>query len=141
MENDLVLVFFLYCALPHRCPIPQATSMALTAFPPLNASLSEDKKSLLQHPSHNIGVAMDTSRGLLVPCISSVEEMSVLDIAKVCSLLLLLFCCCGCWYVNCLPTVEAVPFTAPRLKTAVGSIPIISPPLTPPTPSPVPAFP
>ncbi|CAM9904888.1 unnamed protein product [Pylaiella littoralis] len=62
--------------------IVKATSMALTAFPPLNASLSEDKKSLLQHPSHNIGVAMDTSRGLLVPCISAVEEMSILDIAE-----------------------------------------------------------
>lgn len=83
-----------------RCPILQATSMALTAFPPLNASLSEDKKSLLQHPSHNIGVAMDTSRGLLVPCISAVEEMSVLDIAEVCSLIVVVAtvvnCCCCC---------------------------------------------
>lgn len=82
--------------------------MTLTAFPTLNASLSEDKKSLLQHPSHNIGVAMDTSRGLLVPCISAVEEMSILDIAEVCLLLLMplllislllllllmMFCCC-----------------------------------------------
>ena len=63
--------------------LQQATSMALTAFPTLNASLSDDKKCLLQHPSHNIGVAMDTAKGLLVPCISAVEEMSVLDIAEV----------------------------------------------------------
>lgn len=57
--------------------------MALAAFPTLNASLSDDKKFLLQHPSHNIGVAMDTAKGLLVPSISAVEEMSVLDIAEV----------------------------------------------------------
>ncbi|CAM9326563.1 unnamed protein product [Scytosiphon promiscuus] len=62
--------------------IVKATSMALTAFPTLNASLSEDKKFLLQHPSHNIGVAMDTEKGLMVPSISAVEEMSVLDIAE-----------------------------------------------------------
>ncbi|CAN0379460.1 unnamed protein product, partial [Ectocarpus fasciculatus] len=62
--------------------IVKATSMALTSFPTLNASLSEDKKFLLQHPGHNIGVAMDTDKGLLVPCIANVEEMSVLDIAE-----------------------------------------------------------
>ncbi|CAB1098012.1 unnamed protein product [Ectocarpus sp. CCAP 1310/34] len=62
--------------------IVKATSMALTAFPTLNASLSEDNKFLLQHPGHNIGVAMDTEKGLLVPCIANVEEMSVLDIAE-----------------------------------------------------------
>ncbi len=69
--------------------------MALSAFPTLNASLSEDRKSLLQHPSHNIGVAMDTSKGLLVPCIASVEEMSVLDIAEVRSTLLWVQWCCS----------------------------------------------
>lgn len=80
---------------PHRTP--QAASMALSAFPTLNASLSEDRKSLLQHPSHNIGVAMDTSKGLLVPCIASVEEMSVLDIAEVRNTLLLwAHWCCRC---------------------------------------------
>ncbi|CAM9089893.1 unnamed protein product, partial [Ectocarpus sp. 12 AP-2014] len=62
--------------------IVKATSMALTAFPTLNASLSDDEKFLLQHPGHNIGVAMDTEKGLLVPCIANVEEMSVLDIAE-----------------------------------------------------------
>ena len=86
------------CLLSLPCPPlsvldpPQATSMALSAFPTLTASLSEDRKTLLQHPSHNIGVAMDTSKGLLVPCISSVEEMSVLDIAEV-GEPLVLWCC------------------------------------------------
>lgn len=89
--------------------------MALTAFPTLNASLSEDKKCLLQHPSHNIGVAMDTAKGLLVPCISSVEEMSVLDIAEVrlsSTLLLPLLpvaaCCCVIsWCPSCILLVNA----------------------------------
>lgn len=57
--------------------------MALTAFPTLNASLSEDKSSLLQHQDHNIGVAMDTEKGLLVPSISMVQERSILEIAEV----------------------------------------------------------
>lgn len=68
------------------CPFsgkPQATSMALASFPALNASLSEDEKSVLLHPDHNIGVAMDTERGLLVPCISAVQEKSILQIAEV----------------------------------------------------------
>ncbi|CAM9586328.1 unnamed protein product [Ascophyllum nodosum] len=60
----------------------KATSMALKGYPNLNASLSEDKSSLLQYPDHNIGIAMDTEKGLLVPCISAVQERSVLDIAE-----------------------------------------------------------
>ena len=60
--------------------------MALTSHPTLNASVSEDKCSLLQYPDHNIGVAMDTEKGLLVPCISGVQELSVLEIAQVLSL-------------------------------------------------------
>lgn len=57
--------------------------MALTSFPALNASLSDDESSVLLHPDHNIGVAMDTERGLLVPCISAVQEKSILEIAEV----------------------------------------------------------
>ena len=57
--------------------------MALTSFPALNASLSEDESSVFLHPDHNIGVAMDTERGLLVPCISAVQEKSILEIAEV----------------------------------------------------------
>lgn len=57
--------------------------MALAAHPTLNASLSEDQRSLLQYPDHNIGVAMDTDKGLLVPNISRVQERSILEIAEV----------------------------------------------------------
>lgn len=57
--------------------------MALSVYPSLNASLSECQSQLLQHPDHNIGVAMDTDKGLLVPNISCVQERSILDIAEV----------------------------------------------------------
>lgn len=57
--------------------------MALSVYPSLNASLSECQSQLLQHPDHNIGVAMDTDKGLLVPNISCVQERSILNIAEV----------------------------------------------------------
>ncbi|KAJ1547476.1 hypothetical protein HK096_002726 [Nowakowskiella sp. JEL0078] len=61
-------------------------SMALKEFPILNAMLIEDtesgKPSLKYRVSHNIGFAMDTENGLLVPNIKNVQNLSVLDIAK-----------------------------------------------------------
>lgn len=57
--------------------------MALAAYPALNASLSECNSQLLQHPDHNIGVAMDTDKGLLVPNISAAQERTILEIAEV----------------------------------------------------------
>jgi 2-oxoisovalerate dehydrogenase E2 component (dihydrolipoyl transacylase) len=61
--------------------ILKATSMALKAFPHLNAALSPDGAELILRGAHNIGVAMDTPRGLIVPNVKAVQERSVLDIA------------------------------------------------------------
>jgi len=41
-------------------------SMAIADYPVLNSSLSADESSLTFHGRHNIGIAMDTPRGLLV---------------------------------------------------------------------------
>ncbi|CAM9891236.1 unnamed protein product [Discosporangium mesarthrocarpum] len=62
--------------------IVKATSMALKAYPLLNASISEDQSEMIYHADHNIGVAMDTERGLLVPNISSVQDRSILEITE-----------------------------------------------------------
>ena len=58
----------------------KATSLALKEYPILNASISEDKANLIYHESHNIGIAMDTPKGLIVPVIHDVQKKSIFDI-------------------------------------------------------------
>lgn len=65
--------------------IIKAVSIALNQYPILNARVDvngETSKPTLVHRSqHNIGVAMDTPLGLLVPVIKNVGARSVLSIA------------------------------------------------------------
>ncbi|KAM3575766.1 hypothetical protein VYU27_002385 [Nannochloropsis oceanica] len=60
----------------------KAASLALLRFPILNASLSEDEKEVVYHSSHEIGVAMATSKGLIVPVLRKVQEKSLMEIAR-----------------------------------------------------------
>jgi 2-oxoisovalerate dehydrogenase E2 component (dihydrolipoyl transacylase) len=50
----------------------KALSISLGKFPGLNTCLEPGGGALLQHHSHNIGVAMATSNGLVVPNIKQV---------------------------------------------------------------------
>lgn len=62
----------------------KAVSIALDQYPLLNSRLEFDadsKASLIMRPQHNIGVAMDTPVGLVVPNIKNVKNLSILDIA------------------------------------------------------------
>ena len=59
----------------------QALSAALEEFPILNSSLNDKADALLQHPSHNVGVAMSTPSGLVVPNIKNVQKRNVASIA------------------------------------------------------------
>jgi len=59
----------------------KALSLAMGQHPLLNSSVSADETKLTMHGDHNIGIAMDTPRGLLVPCIKRVQNMSVFEIA------------------------------------------------------------
>jgi 2-oxoisovalerate dehydrogenase E2 component (dihydrolipoyl transacylase) len=61
--------------------IIKATSLALTQFPQLNAAMSADGSELVHRGSHNIGVAVDSPRGLIVPNVKAVQQRSLLDIA------------------------------------------------------------
>ena len=61
--------------------IIKAASLSLLEFPILNSSLGLDGKDITLHGSHHIGVAMDTPRGLLVPAIHNVQQMTIMDIA------------------------------------------------------------
>jgi len=54
---------------------------ALKAFPRFNASLDEDDGSILLKHYYNIGVAVDTGQGLLVPVLRDVDRKSVIELA------------------------------------------------------------
>lgn len=60
----------------------KAASRALERCPELNAWLNEEKQVLRILDNHNIGIAMDTSEGLVVPNIKNVQNLSVLEIAR-----------------------------------------------------------
>ncbi|KAL0038602.1 hypothetical protein WJX77_012471 [Trebouxia sp. C0004] len=59
----------------------KALSAALEEFPIVNSSLNDKADALLQHSSHNIGVAMATPSGLVVPNIKNVQHRNVASIA------------------------------------------------------------
>ncbi|KAI9558166.1 hypothetical protein GHT06_014919 [Daphnia sinensis] len=59
----------------------KAASMALHHFPVLNSSVDEACENITYKASHNIGFAMDTSLGLIVPNIKNVQSLSVMDVA------------------------------------------------------------
>ncbi|KAI5819764.1 2-oxoacid dehydrogenases acyltransferase-domain-containing protein [Pyronema omphalodes] len=63
--------------------IIKSVSLSLSQFPLLNSRLdtSSPVPQLITRPSHNIGIAMDTPLGLLVPNIKSVQSLSILEIA------------------------------------------------------------
>ncbi|XP_078024542.1 lipoamide acyltransferase component of branched-chain alpha-keto acid dehydrogenase complex, mitochondrial [Epinephelus lanceolatus] len=60
----------------------KAASLGLLHFPILNASVDEGCQNITYKASHNIGLAMDTSHGLLVPNVKNVQLLSVFDIAQ-----------------------------------------------------------
>ncbi|XP_014471634.1 PREDICTED: lipoamide acyltransferase component of branched-chain alpha-keto acid dehydrogenase complex, mitochondrial isoform X2 [Dinoponera quadriceps] len=60
----------------------KAASRALQQYPELNAWLNEADQTLRVIDNHNIGVAMDTPDGLVVPNIKNVQSLSILEIAK-----------------------------------------------------------
>lgn len=65
--------------------IVKAVSMSLHKYPMLNARVDVDSTSskpvLVMRSQQNIGVAMDTPSGLIVPVIKNVASLNVLDIA------------------------------------------------------------
>lgn len=62
--------------------IIKACSLALLQYPVLNSHFDAKKETITYKASHNIGVAMDTSNGLLVPVVKNVQALSVFEIAS-----------------------------------------------------------
>ncbi|KAK0115374.1 hypothetical protein ONS96_013832 [Cadophora gregata f. sp. sojae] len=65
--------------------IIKAVSMSLDRYPTLNARVDVDpsssKPALVMRSQHNIGVAMDTPNGLIVPVIKNVSSLNIISIA------------------------------------------------------------
>lgn len=61
----------------------KALSEALSDYPLINSrlDLTGERPQLVKRPQHNIGIAMDTPIGLIVPNIKNVAHLSILDIA------------------------------------------------------------
>lgn len=60
----------------------KVVSKALTVFPQFNASLDTKGENLIYKQYCNIGIAVETPNGLVVPVIKDVNALSVSDIAK-----------------------------------------------------------
>lgn len=59
----------------------RALARVLPDFPQFNASLGNDGQSIILKKYVNIGVAVDTPGGLLVPVLRGVDQMNLTDIA------------------------------------------------------------
>ncbi|XP_045403401.1 lipoamide acyltransferase component of branched-chain alpha-keto acid dehydrogenase complex, mitochondrial isoform X1 [Lemur catta] len=59
----------------------KAASLGLLQFPILNASVDENCQNITYKASHNIGIAMDTEQGLIVPNVKNVQACSIFEIA------------------------------------------------------------
>ena len=61
--------------------ILKATIEALKAFPEFNASLSDDGEALIFKHYYNLGIAVDTPNGLMVPIIKNVDSLTLEELA------------------------------------------------------------
>lgn len=67
--------------------IVKAISKALVKYPTFNSHVDEANGHIIQKGAVNIGIAIDTKDGLIVPNIKNADKLSVLDIAKEITLL------------------------------------------------------
>ena len=61
--------------------IVKSTVESLKHFPEMNSSLSNDKESIIFKDYFNIGIAIDTDDGLIVPNIKNANERSISEIS------------------------------------------------------------
>lgn len=58
----------------------RALSLTIKKYPIINASVDAEKLELLMHPHHNIGIAVSSEHGLIVPVLKNVEEMNLITL-------------------------------------------------------------
>jgi pyruvate dehydrogenase E2 component (dihydrolipoamide acetyltransferase) len=62
--------------------IIKAMAICLKEFPQFNSSLDEESGEVIYKEYVNIGVAVDTPTGLIVPVLKDVDKLSIFDIGK-----------------------------------------------------------
>ncbi|AEG31472.1 dihydrolipoyllysine-residue acetyltransferase [Thiomicrospira cyclica] len=62
--------------------IMKAVVAGLKSFPNFNASLSPDGQKLLRKGYFNIGIAVDTPNGLVVPVVRDVDQKSIFELSR-----------------------------------------------------------
>jgi pyruvate/2-oxoglutarate dehydrogenase complex dihydrolipoamide acyltransferase (E2) component len=62
--------------------VVKACAMALRNHPVINSSIDLDANQVIYKQYINIGIAMDTDRGLIVPALRGVDDMSIPEIAR-----------------------------------------------------------
>ncbi|MCZ7391863.1 MAG: dihydrolipoamide acetyltransferase family protein [Candidatus Methanoperedens sp.] len=62
--------------------IVKAVTVALKQHPYLNASLDSEKNEIILKRYYNIGIAVDTPDGLMVPVIKNADEKSIMELAQ-----------------------------------------------------------
>jgi 2-oxoglutarate dehydrogenase E2 component (dihydrolipoamide succinyltransferase) len=62
--------------------IAKAALEALKAYPKINASIDLDAKEIIYPDGEHLGIAVDTTKGLLVPVIRSAGDLTVSGLAK-----------------------------------------------------------
>jgi len=62
--------------------VMKATVKALQEFPWFNASLSPDEQSIIKKQYYNIGVAVDTPNGLMVPVVKDVDKKDIYELSR-----------------------------------------------------------
>ena len=60
----------------------KAALEGLKAHPVVNSTLSDDIKEITYHGSVNLGIAVDTPRGLIVPVIKNADDLNLAGIAR-----------------------------------------------------------
>jgi len=62
--------------------VMKAVVKALQDFPSFNASLSPDGQSIIKKKYYNIGIAVDTPNGLVVPVVKDVDKKGIYDLSR-----------------------------------------------------------
>jgi pyruvate dehydrogenase E2 component (dihydrolipoamide acetyltransferase) len=60
----------------------KASVSALRAFPEFNSSLTPEKDALIYKRYYNIGIAVDTPEGLVVPVVKDVDRKGVVELSR-----------------------------------------------------------
>jgi pyruvate dehydrogenase E2 component (dihydrolipoamide acetyltransferase) len=62
--------------------VVKAVVTALKEFPYLNASVDDEEQQVVLHNRYDIGIAVDTPQGLLVPVVRDADEKSILGLTR-----------------------------------------------------------